>query len=625
MGMVEVVIASAVFIVTAAVAGKYIVQRIATSTSFSEKAACRDVPDNILRAITNLNNDSIVRNFMPVIGGQRAPADARDPFCNGRPGHHDLCDSNDHFTQFAAVGLGCPGLVGAEGEHDDEHENGFRDPAADESDNNPCTGRAPRTPGEIVITDNGISSFFRNYQNVRGAAVWAQSMYNTYADICVGEGHAFTRDDFVSLFPSPIDLPTWVSGITLRISQQNGGACGVVSDPKSPSTTQFEIKASVQTTRGTTVGSCSSQALVNFPPDTSSPVTSVVVRNGAGEIVPYGKCTCQRAEADAIASGCPEANDVSIELKATEPGVIFMCSKTGPTGDQQEAFELCSNIRFQGRNIASTAIADRYNSPMDYSINFNGLPRLDNATYGLRVKAIDVGGNESNIAMAAFKVKISGCANTCPSTNLYCPNAVANGTNYMRRPADTSVVPAVLCPIGTLPGGIGCSNPGTFCGAPNPATDVCGNACPAGRCGEPPPEEDHCSNIWSNACLGDDNRSWQWDLINNGWTDSNGTPLRDPDRFIVDTNTGKVVDRGPRPEEGYGDSNGVVLDPTNLIVDPTGAVVSETPQEELGEDRDPAAIVDVAPAEEPPAEEPPPPEEVYYDPPPDTGGYGDWY
>ncbi|MEQ1875978.1 MAG: hypothetical protein ABL958_04985, partial [Bdellovibrionia bacterium] len=174
------------------------------------------------------------------------------------------------------------------------------------------------------------------FQNIRNAAGWAQSLYNSnLPDICTGTGKNFLRDDFAKLMPMySIKIPAWVDSIDLAIVDR-AAACGTASaSPKSVFNLAFKVYGAPD---GGRVVDCSSTVQLSFPSDSVKPTLSAKVSADGIPVLPGG-CT-GAGPADA------SYRTVDIEMKSGEPGVLFLCRR-GSTfeSDPLDKFVSCADL-----------------------------------------------------------------------------------------------------------------------------------------------------------------------------------------------------------------------------------------------------------------------------------------
>ncbi|HEX4924653.1 MAG TPA: hypothetical protein VFV50_11225 [Bdellovibrionales bacterium] len=482
-GLAEVLIGIGLLAIIAAGLSFSSISTRARTTDLTGATSCSVVANGITSSIKAYDNSLIVRNWLPRTNTSlTATQAAQDPFCNSNSGRTPVCDT---FAFFANL----------------KGHSGYVEPDR-----------------------------LANFQNVRGAFAWAQSLYNRYRStgICAQDGITLTPDAMVRLLPAPLELPAWVAEYRVYLKDASI-PCGTLSTEK---TTRFELRI-VPRYRNSNTGpleyeACASTIGIASPIDSHPPTLSVqAVRNLDGADIPPGACSDRRTVDQIRQAGGPGTNwqSIFVDLFANEPGSVLTCRRAAAfENDPPGRFRNCPDMPIDGTlAVTPNEHTVSFNQPLQARLSLlNMRPRGPAAadTYIYEARAIDVGGNPSNLVTTSFRVH----SPTCVSETLYCPNAAPASladpqpwafNGIFIRPYDDCL--NGLCPQGTrrfcdpaieastcqgqvflddcgLPNCQGtmpasCGDPDSIdCGLPVPGT--CGAACGTGRRGcapSPPP------------------------------------------------------------------------------------------------------------------------------------------
>ncbi len=382
----------------------------ATLGLMTNQDSCHMLANNLLAAVTSYDNALTVRNFLPRAGNNSVVnADNADPLCSGNDQKDPICDSLNFF----------------------DSTFGLADPP------------------------------YFNSQNIRGAATWAQSLYNArIPDICAANGIVLAPAALTRLLPKTVNTDGRFDNISLSIIENSGVACGARSTLNSKTGGGYRVRFTVNgRDPNTNVPiSCSSSGLVTFPADSVKPTLNVKVTNGNGEVVGPNQCTCKKSVLDSNVLGCAESQVVNIQYTSNEPGVLLLCGKDSPLIDARidaRNFQSCGDLNFAGAlPNAITPAVPNFNQPANFVITLNRLPINPLEPFRITAKAVDVGGNESNLMTTNFNVKTP----SCPPPTSYCPPDT---------PGQTTMAPGV---------------PGWSGDIHQTPNDDCGNGiCPAGQ------------------------------------------------------------------------------------------------------------------------------------------------
>jgi hypothetical protein len=469
MSMTEVIIAAALLI-SLAVVGISLVGKRKGFENLTSAASCDNAAADVITAIKELDNQTIVRNWIPKLasGAAGVSGDPIEPFCTG--GVRTVCDQS-------------PIISGA--------------------------------GGTFIDTAD-----YRTHLNVRGSHTWAQNLYNqrrgAVPSICSlsadgkPQGITFSPLDLGNILPRLKTLPTTMNTqppapisyqLYIKDSVKN---CADVSTARNA---EFKIVVTVtyRTTEGRPNQCVSSINIVNPPLIAPDPL-QIAVTNGAGVVIPndpggVGYCTDRRKFGDVPAPGSDNTwQTINFTLQPIRPGSILLCRKNLPVADAIGSYHNCPDMPVGG-NLAVTPndVTVQYNQPLSPIVTMFNMPDTTNATtHEYAINAVDVSGNRTPDVANNFLVHTPSCPN--PAT--YCPNASFaipadpltcaactpgttprpacsscwnNGGDILIRPYDDCLNGE--CPVGTLPAS--CN--------PDPAPYVCdwdfyGDTCGLPRC-----------------------------------------------------------------------------------------------------------------------------------------------
>jgi hypothetical protein len=317
--------------------------------SQANRGACANVVNGITQSLRAIENTMTVRNWQPKASPTPNGISVNDPYCDNTNNRTPVCD------QFPML----------------RYVNTYVD-----------------------------QTRYGNFQNVRSAAVWAQSLYNSLKPaICTNTGVSYTRDSLSRLLPkNSITLPMEFDTYELFISDMNVG-CGQVSDQR----TRMQVQI-----RGLRTGGSAEQACVakdEYAPNVDSyPATLTAQVRVSGVLVPQDACTAQPGvPADGISY-----RNVEIQVEANEPGVIFLCRKESsfdsfPLGKWVGCQDYTDN---DATSVVLTGLqTPTYNQPTRAVLKLSELTPRGTDTYKYQVMAVDVGGNESKSVEVRFQVR----------------------------------------------------------------------------------------------------------------------------------------------------------------------------------------------------------------------------
>ncbi|HEX4925208.1 MAG TPA: hypothetical protein VFV50_14035, partial [Bdellovibrionales bacterium] len=394
--------------------------------------SCYELTYGITNAIKAYDNTLIVRNWLPRATTMLTSAMANhDPFCSDSGGRTPVCDT---FALFRNIGS---------------------------------------TPF--------VEEETRNFQNIRGAFTWAQSLYNRERDrgICAEPGLSLRPEQLQQLLPSQMDMPPWAERYELYIKDR-ALACGDESTSMLANL-ELRVKAFYRPRPNTGVfDSCASTIALSNPTDAVPPrLTVQAVRNQRGLAIPLGGCTDRRTLEDIAFEGGAIGDDwqqVYIDLFVNEPGTILSCRKGSSFDlDPADRYRNCPDMGLpDGAVLTMTPAEDEisYNTPLQARLAMNGLAERApyNEMHVYEIKATDVGNNDSNLTTTAFRVHYPRCP---VPRDQYCPNA---------GPAPTPTPVALMSPPPMTPPPLaGPPFPWEFQGQNVRPWDTCMNgACPVG-------------------------------------------------------------------------------------------------------------------------------------------------
>jgi hypothetical protein len=430
---------------------------LVTLTSYSE---CQSTATSILSSIKGLDNGTVIRTFLPTrvrpVVTDAVPGTNSDPYCK-TVNRTSVCDTYNLLNMNA---------------------------------------------GGVVM--NGAPLY--NSQNIRGAATWAQAMFNRFVpNICTGDGWALTRADLERILPNTLPLPTWLQNTYLFIREEGIGAtaCNVASVSRigANSSNEYEVGVKIQGDGK----NCETKARVSFPHDRDPTTLTVAMTNGNGDPIPNipagtPACTCRQSFQALGGAPCPGMNDVNIALTSSEPGTILLCRKNGPLAeiDPVNEWKSCGDVSYPGSNITFNPDLRNnvvFNQPLQTTWTLGNLANSVPADpYEIGIRDVDVGGN---ITPAASRFRVE--APTCPDRDTYCVNATPAGVGILFLPRDSCDIDN--CPPGSHSQCDAVTAQQVCIG--NTFQDDCGNdICPGERnCAPPPPPPGPC--IADNALCGE--------------------------------------------------------------------------------------------------------------------------
>lgn len=444
----EVIFASAIVACLAITILTYSTRFRTHLTTLASNSECQSAATSIISAIKGLDNGTVVRTFLPTLGTpavtETVAGTNSDPYCKTID-RTAVCDTYNLLNMDA---------------------------------------------GGVVM--NGTPLY--NSQNIRGAATWAQAMFNRFVpNICNGDGRQFTRTDLQRILPNTLNLPSWLQNAYLYIREEGLGAaaCNVASVSRigANSTNEFEVGVQVQGDGGK---NCGTKARVSFPYDHVPTTLTLAMTNGNNDPIPNipvgtPACTCRQSFTSLAGAPCAGYSDVNIAITSSEPGTVLLCRKNGPLAeiDPVNEWKSCGDVVYPG-SVASFAPDLRnnvvFNQPLQTTWTLATLPNSPvNDPYEIGVRDVDVGGNITP-SSSRFRVEVP----TCPAKSTYCPQASSTGVGIFFLPRDSCDLDD--CP---LPGEHSICDGVTAAQVciGNTFPDDCGNdVCPGQRdCSPPPP------------------------------------------------------------------------------------------------------------------------------------------
>lgn len=391
-GMTESIIAAGMLI-TLAVVGFSLTSKRKFLSNMGTKSQCENMTSDVGIAIKKLDNQTIVRNWMPKILQGAAGTNGGDPFCVGGP--RSICE------QFQPLVLRAGGYV-------------------DEGD-------------------------FRTHVNVRGAHTWAQNFYNlNRPNICstnadgTPKGITYTPAALGSLLPIVTPLPENVTDYQLYI-KDSALNCNLQSTSRNA---QFNIvvKANYNRTDGQ-ANECVSKINIVNPPLEAPPPLQITVTNGGGAPVrhdPAGVGYCTDARPLPVGGSDSAWQNIDINFQPIRKGSILLCRKNAYQADAAGMFRACGDQTVDGLfDMAPNETTITYNADLTPTLQFRNMNDTTNATlHEYQVKAVDVSGNVTPVFSQNFLVHRPNC----PPADTYCSNASpAEPIDLTRCPTCTDV------------------------------------------------------------------------------------------------------------------------------------------------------------------------------------------
>ncbi|MEQ1876212.1 MAG: prepilin-type N-terminal cleavage/methylation domain-containing protein [Bdellovibrionia bacterium] len=404
-GLIEIVVSIAILsIVAAGIAVLTNGQRF-QSANLADTTSCDVLTSGITGTIKAYDNTLVVRNWLQKANTNIATAAQvlQDPFCKNANGRTPVCD----------------------------------------------------TFGLFSLNSPSYADFTSNYQNIRGAFTWAQSVYNLHRQrgICNDPGIVLTQAEFQNILPTQMSLPPWVTEYRLYVKDQQQ-ACG---QPSNSMRTSLELKVTAnygaRGIRNPATDSCASVIAITSPSDSTPPTLTIqAVRNLAGTTIPPGACTDLRTVPTILNQGVgTDWQTIFIDMQANEPGSILACRKAGLfEQDTAGKFRNCPDMPVGGQlAMAPSDNTITYNVPLQARVTMSGMPDRGQDMHIYEIKAVDVGGNESTLTDTRFRVHTPSCI----PRDQYCANAApvipptSAFTRVMDQPYDDCL--NGLCPQGT--------------------------------------------------------------------------------------------------------------------------------------------------------------------------------
>lgn len=382
MSLIEVMIAIGLLAAVATTASLYFISTRATTLDFTGATSCYELANGLTNGIKAYDNTLVVRNWLPrTTTALTSAMAARDPFCSESGGRTPVCDS---FLLF-----------------------------------------------RNIATTPYVEEDTHNYQNIRGAFTWAQSVYNLYrgSGICTGDGLRLDPVALRRLLPSPMEMPAWAEYFTLFI-KDTALDCG---DESTSMLANLELRVKpyyYPRPNRETIETCAATIALSNPSDSRPPTLTIqAVRNQRGAFIPLGGCSDRRTVEEIAFEGGVIGSDwlqVYIDLFVNEPGTILSCRKASSfEADPAARFRNCPDLPLaDGATLTMTPDENdiTYNTPLQARLALNNLAERApyNEMHLYEIKATDVGNNDSLVMTTAFRVHTP----TCPvDRTTYCPNA----------------------------------------------------------------------------------------------------------------------------------------------------------------------------------------------------------
>lgn len=471
--IVEVMMALGLLAVVVLVVMNFTTPRM-QSKKMEQNASCLDVAQSLVTHINTWDNSLDVRSFLPDTANAIAPplaaASASDPLC--RAAGDISCDTEPVFALDAE-------------------------------------GKVQRVSPQL---------------NLRNAYNWARNVYHNQNPQACTTGLLFNETnwaDLDKLLLGRFDRKPDLVSVNVKIQDPEQPDCAVLELPDRPDAKKkMLVSFDVVIRLGQETHNCQAEATVRnayeaSPASFGAPMngSAVVIRNGAGEVIPQdlplvNRCTCRRPYS--VGMVCPEMNTVSLEVETSEPGVQFLCQMYNPIAGMYD----CGGIQLpaQGGGLA-TAVSSFKQPPMtgqfanscqgpgraamncqtsaEFTWSNLAAPMTSNDVVQFDFLGIDTSGNTTSSSTAndlAFVIRKP----ECPDPLTYCPSEII--------PDNCGGV----CPVGQMPPV--CPSPASFCPG-TPLFDQCGRPCPPGNmapgsgcpspaainCGQAPPV-DSCGN-----------------------------------------------------------------------------------------------------------------------------------
>jgi hypothetical protein len=369
LGLVEVVVSLAILLMISIGASLIMTSIRNRNADFSGTTDCHNLTAGITGTIRSYENALVVRNWLPRRSTDFAAAQVtQDPFCSSSGGRTPICDT---FALFQNL------------------DNGnYLDPQDT-----------------------------KNFQNIRGAFTWAQSLYNQNRNkgICKEKGLQMDSEKLRNLLPTQISLPGWVLGYFLYVKDAD-----LPCEQESTSmraTMELTITARyLRHPEATIPNECTSTIKISNPNDTYPPTLKIAgVQNLDGGPILDGQCSDRRTVPDILKVGGIGVNwqTVFIDFDPIEPGSILSCRKDGAF-EQDEPGKVwnCPDMQLlDGATVELTPNENTisFNQPLQARIRMSNLRDRGQEMHIYGIKAIDVGGNESNTAVARFRVHTPQC------------------------------------------------------------------------------------------------------------------------------------------------------------------------------------------------------------------------
>ncbi|MEQ1875971.1 MAG: hypothetical protein ABL958_04950 [Bdellovibrionia bacterium] len=344
--------------------------RSGKSRRSNDLADCQNYVNEMVSSVDFLKNSLNMRNYFPTTASNTGPvAGPGDGFCNVA---RNLCTSNP----FYGIAAGVP-----------KYTTGFWQ--------NP-----------VRLSVGGVYTplnYLYNYQNIRGSATWAQTVYNERAVVggdlalCSGTGTLIgTPVQLNALMPQP-GQSGGLAGFHTGAAQgylyikDSGVPCGTRSETDPRSEAYFDVKATIRFPGVSGVEQCSASTRVSFPRDTDRPSMKITLTNGGG--TPF----LDGAQTDGgVFTGGAEYKTVNIDIATSEGGLVYLCRLLPPLfADPAGDYTLCSEMTSA---VMTVTILPDYTTTPTYNKSSNMRLTIANLSdtvlpFVVEITAVDVGGN----------------------------------------------------------------------------------------------------------------------------------------------------------------------------------------------------------------------------------------